>query len=73
MFGMKLCTVKSSFRYNTFQIFVILIFLFTGSGIFAASLYQHYKPIPRVNPDTLQLKKNALKDSLYKAFHAARG
>ena len=43
---MKLCTVKSFVKKNTFQTFVFLILLFAVSGMIAASLYRHYSPDP---------------------------
>jgi tetratricopeptide (TPR) repeat protein len=66
---MKLCTVKSLVKKNTFQTFVFLTLLFIGSGMIAASLYRHYSPdsSEKINYDTLLLKKPASPDSLYKA------
>ena len=66
---MKLCTVKSFVKKNTFQTFVFLTLLFIGSGMIAASLYRHYSPdsSEKVNYDSIQPKKPASPDSLYKA------
>jgi len=66
---MKLCTVKSFVKKNTFQTFVFLILLFAVSGMIAASLYRHYSPDPseKINYDSIQPKKPASPDSLYKA------
>ena len=66
---MKLCTVKSFVKKNTFPIFVFLILLFAVSGMIAASLYRHYSPdySEKVNYDSIQPKKPASPDSLYKA------
>jgi len=66
---MKLCTVKSFVKKNTFPIFVFLTLLFIGSGMIAASLYRHYSPdsSEKVNYDSIQPKKPASPDSLYKA------
>ncbi len=78
---MKLCTVKSFVKKNTFQPFVFLTLLFIGSGMVAASLYRQYSPdsSEKVNYDSIQPKKPASPDSLYKAsmrkgdiFFAAR-
>jgi tetratricopeptide (TPR) repeat protein len=66
---MKSCTVKSLVKKNTFLTFVFLSFFFIGSGMIAASMYRHYSPetSEKVNYDTLQPKKPASVDSLYKA------
>ena len=66
---MKLHTVKSFFKNSTFQTCVIVISLFIGSGMIAASLYRHYSPGPseKVNYDTIQSAKPASTDSLYRA------
>jgi tetratricopeptide (TPR) repeat protein len=66
---MKLCTVKFLVKKNTFLTFVFLTLLFIGSGMVAASMYRHYSPetSEKVNYDTLQPKKPASIDSLYKA------
>ena len=66
---MKLCTVKSLVKKNTSLTFVFLTFFFIGSGMIAASMYRKTSPetSEKVNYDTLQPKKPATVDSLYKA------
>jgi hypothetical protein len=66
---MKLYTVKSIFKYNTFHTFIVLISLFLGSGMIASSLYRHYstEPSETVANDTIQSRKPAVTDSLYRA------
>jgi tetratricopeptide (TPR) repeat protein len=66
---MTLHTFKSFVKNSTFQTCVIVISLFIGGGMIASSLYRHYSPEPpeRVNYDTIQSKKPAVTDSLYRA------
>jgi len=66
---MKFCTVKSFGKKNTLIIVVFLTLLFIGSGMIAASLYRRSSPEPseKINYDSVQPKKPASPDSLYKA------
>ncbi|MGA2823246.1 MAG: hypothetical protein ABSE72_06930 [Bacteroidales bacterium] len=66
---MKLCTVKSLVKKNTSLTFVFFTLFFIGSGMVAASMYRYYSPetSEKVNYDTLQTRKPATVDSLYKA------
>jgi tetratricopeptide (TPR) repeat protein len=66
---MKLCTVKSFVNKNTFRTIIFLTLLAIGSGMIAASWYRQYSPDPsaKVNYDSIQAKKPAPRDSLYKA------
>ncbi len=66
---MKLCTVKSFVKKKPFRPFVFLTLLLIGSGMVAASLYRQYSPGPseKINYDSIQPKKPASPDSLYKA------
>ena len=43
---MKLSTVKSSDKKNTYKSFVFILLLFLGSGMIAASLYRQSSPAP---------------------------
>ena len=66
---MKLCTIKSVVKKNSFQTIIILILLFTGGGMIASSFYRHYSPGPSatVNYDTIRTGKQVQVDSSYRA------
>ena len=66
---MKLSTVKSFVKNNTFHTFAVLFFLFAGSVMVAATFYNPFVPefSQKINYDTLQTKKPVTPDSLFKA------
>jgi len=66
---MKLSSVKSFVKNNTFHTFAVLFSLFAGSVIVAATFYNPFVPelSQKINYDTLQTKKPAPTDSLYRA------
>ena len=72
---MKLYTVKSIFKNNTFHTFVVLISLFIGSGMIASSLYRHYSKEPS---ETINKRYNSVKEDDHnrlslQSLHAERG